>query len=295
MNKYTSIIEIIRNYKNTIFLIIILIITIFYYNLCQHKNYYRFKLITENNKYYNDKLKKFEHELSNYYPLGRDHFRIDHGLNYFSFFTRLGSVNYIMALNKGEIIASCCAILRQINGEKIWYLCDLKVHPNYRGNKMSIRMLLKYVYKLKHSRKVYGISMNNSKKNRMLNLANKNSLLKFKSDLILMIYSLNYDQMLKALPLIKFYLYPRASFISLRGKKDLILKSTQKPMRLLHLHNKNIGINPQKGYTHMFCCLKNSKLYNELNKINITTNISANIIHHGMDNYDWRFIETSDI
>ena len=68
-------------------------------------------------------------------------------------------------------------------------------------------------------------------------------------------------------------------------------------MKILHLQ---YGIEnkikyPKKNYIHMFCCLQNDPIYYELKSLNITTNITATIIHHGMDNCDWKFILTSDI
>ena len=48
------------------------------------------------------------------YPLGGDRFEIDHGKNYFAFFTRLGKLHYYVVLDGEKVIAVAAAILRQI-------------------------------------------------------------------------------------------------------------------------------------------------------------------------------------
>ena len=112
----------------------------------------------------------------------------------------------------------------------------------------------------------------------------------------LMIYSFDYDTLLKALPVIQKYRGP-ITFLSLRGIKDLVLKSTNKPMELLHLQwgNKPGFSTPMDGYTYMFCCINTDIIYHELFSKRITTDISATIIHTNMNDYDWTFIMTSDI
>ena len=97
-----------------------------------------------------------------------------------------------------------------------------------------------------------------------------------------------------------------AYFISLYGVKDIILKSTHKPMKLLHLNFiKNINntksenmYTPRKGYMHMFCFHENDHIVNYLKEIGIHTDTTASLIHCNMDNVkpcDWDFIQTSEI
>ena len=109
-----------------------------------------------------------------------------------------------------------------------------------------------------------------------------------------MIYSVDYNTIKKTLPIIKKY-KGSVNFLSLKGKKDLILKSTNIPINLLHLQYGNGNQEPIPVYTYMFCCLKKSHLYHELKLNNIKTDITADIIHYNMNNYNWDFILTSDI
>lgn len=46
------------------------------------------------------------------YPLGGDRFEIDHGEDYFAFFTRLGQLYYYVVLDGDRGVAVAAAILR---------------------------------------------------------------------------------------------------------------------------------------------------------------------------------------
>lgn len=261
-------------------------------------------------KKYHNKIIKFENELSNWYPLGNDFFKINHGRNYYAFFDRLGKSIYMTCVNDDNIVGIGCSVLRNIplnyNSRKltnVFYLCDLKIHPKFRGLHLPFKMLLKGIKYYNITDKAYGITMDNKKKiNKVVKLA-KNIPIKFKIAGKLMIYSLNFDDICKALPII-IRNRGQVYFKSLVGIKNLILKSTNNPMNLLHIQynkiypynlNENVTTNPIKNFTHMFCCPKNDIMYSELLNIGIITDITATIIHYNMDNSDWRFIMTSDI
>ena len=70
------------------------------------------------------------------YPYGADFFRLNHGANYFAFFERMGEPLFHIALDENRVIACAAGILRTlvIGNEtiKAWYLCDLKIHPEFR-------------------------------------------------------------------------------------------------------------------------------------------------------------------
>lgn len=261
---------------------------------------------------YNDKMKEFEKELNNWYPLGNDSFKIDHGKKYFEFFKRLGEVNYQICLDQNNnIIAGGCGVLRKVlinekhNGlTKVWYLCDLKVHPDHRGKHLPLKMakktaLTSYI----KSQKGYAISMNPTGK-RILKLAQNFKFIGLNFDIKsagnLLIYSLNYDQMLQVHNELKM-MWGTISYLSMNGIKDLILKSNNQPMKILHVQHgydcemiNSLNI-PIEGYIYMLCCHENDQLVNILKSYNITTEVTATIIHYNMDDSDWRFILTNDI
>lgn len=256
---------------------------------------------------YHDKIKKFEKKMQHKYPLGNDYFTINHGKDYYKFFNRIGELNMqICTDNDNNVIATGSGVLQNVNNSKVWYICDLKVDKKYRGNHISTKMLINTIVpSILKSNKCYGISMNNKiNKNNIVNLARKINILNFTTAGSIYIYSLNYDEMKLAQPIIEKY-FGSINYISLLGIKDLVLESTNKPLKLLHVNhnthntynnikNKKI-IKPAKDYTHMFCCHETNPMIRQLKKINITTDITASIIHHNMDNYDWNFIQTSEI
>lgn len=249
---------------------------------------------------YHGGVKQFERKLSNWYPLGDDQFRIDHGQNYFAFFERLGEMNFGVCTVKNKVVGTACAVRRQINKDIVWYLCDLKIDKEHRGLRMPYKMLTTLGPKVGLKGKIYGVSMNSGQDNRVLKLAKNIPIINFKSNGNLLIFSLDYDSMVKAVPTIIRY-RGNISFITLSGIKDLILKSTMKPKKICHIQWAPCGqfvgcaCEPQKDHDHMFCCPENDPMAHDLNSNGITTDITATIISANMGGCDWRFILTSDI
>lgn len=95
---------------------------------------------------YSKKLQIFEKEFI--YPLGDKSFSIVHGCapgyDYFSFFEQLGEVFCFVLEDNDKVIGMVCAVLRKIDGNNIWYLCDFKISPSYRGKKLYKQLMWKY-------------------------------------------------------------------------------------------------------------------------------------------------------
>lgn len=250
---------------------------------------------------YNNRLRDFEHDFQ--YPLGKDSFFIDHGINYFEFFDSLGTPYIYIAEEEGEIKAVAIIVLRNIdiydNGvkESIWYICDLKIHPSYRG-KFFIQHFIEVVYKkYGHlSSKIYGISMNSAQgENKLIKLASRLANL----DLILSgelnFYLLNKNQ----LNLVKQMLidkYNTINFVSLREKKDLILTSTNKALKMVHFSPKKTKeeLFTNDIYNYMFCFPTNEDINFQFSKLEFTPIATASIISN-IKNCNWNFILTSEI
>lgn len=88
------------------------------------------------------------------YPIGdgADRFFIDHGADYHPFFSRLGEAHFVIALDddrrdRGDepVIGALAGVLRRADrgGRSIpsVYLCDLKLHADYRGRGVVPRLL----------------------------------------------------------------------------------------------------------------------------------------------------------
>ena len=269
---------------------------------------------------FNKKLKDFERAMAQWYPLGIDSFKIDHGPDYCLFFRRLGGERFVVSQKNNKIVGTLCAIERRImmgkNSQKgFWYLCDLKVDPRYRRQGIASDMLLKMSKIIRTTDGIYAISMNNGKKNTLFYLLEKMSKnfyntkmsKDFYNTIDLFIYSLDFKTMIRILPIIHKY---RGDiwFVNMQKLKDLRLKSTNSSMKLLHMQWENnclydLEANtktpkisyPQENFTHMFCCPKNDPLHKALTLHGIETSIGATILSHNMKGYDWSFIQTCDI
>lgn len=241
------------------------------------------------------------------YPLGEDFFQLDHGSNYFAFFDRLGEVNYYAALDGDRVAAVGAGVLRQIpycQGETCspaWYLCDLKVHPNYQRQHLSLRLLRHAIddnfLQCSHG---YSISMNPGDRspNRWVRVLEKFAPVTFNCTTTLRIYSLDAEDMRLLEPLLVEH-RGTISYLSLQGVKDLILQTNRQPLPLLHVQwgtTAQKGVkNPLPGYAHMFCVPENDDLAKVLAARSIHPSATASVVSHDMDRSDWRFILTSDI
>ncbi len=91
----------------------------------------------------------------------------------------------------------------------------------------------------------------------------------------------------------------RLSYLSHAARKDLILKSTQAPLPLLHVQFgpcAELGYDhPQAGFTHMFCAVESDPLNVELKQLGYQLSAVATLLHYNLRNFDWSFILTSDL
>lgn len=200
------------------------------------------------------------------YPLGDDFFRLDHGSDYFAFFDRLGEVNYYAAVEGERVAGVGAGVLRQIpyrQGGAVrpaWYLCDLKVHPNYQRQQLSLRLLHYALYpNILRCSQGYAISMNpgNGSPNRFVRILERFAPVKFCCATLLGIYSLDAEIMCLLKPLIVEH-RGDISYLSLRGVKDLRLQSSGQILPLLHVQwgataQPNIP-EPLPGHTHTADC-----------------------------------------
>lgn len=240
------------------------------------------------------------------YPLGNDFFQIDHGDDYFSFFDRLGEVNYYLALDGDRVAAVGAGVLRhvpdQLAGEtrSAWYLCDLKVHPDYQRQHLSLR-ILRYALQGNQQRcdRGYIISMNpDGTENQLVKVLQRFAPVPFVASTQLNLYSLTAEQIEAIAPLLTQH-RGTFSYQSLKGIKDLRLQSNGQVLPLLHVQwgaTATSGIpSPLPGYAHMFCTPADDALAQALSNRSLLPTATATVVSHNMNENDWCFILTSDI
>eukprot|EP01130_Rhizamoeba_saxonica_P017929 TRINITY_DN8831_c0_g1_i1.p1 TRINITY_DN8831_c0_g1~~TRINITY_DN8831_c0_g1_i1.p1 ORF type:complete len:260 (+),score=30.75 TRINITY_DN8831_c0_g1_i1:769-1548(+) len=258
-------------------------------------------------------------DISASYPLGDDRFSIDHGSFYFNFFQRLGDLVYLVVVHKTtkDVIAVAAGVIRHLPEKdgcykKVWYICDLKVKQEYRGNWICLRMLVASFWRgLSETSCGYAITMNsgidteNAKDtNLLVQLSKRVNLISVDLSTILLLWSLNYEEINNILPLLHMH-RGRIAYYSLTGIKDIVLQSTNQPMSLYHVQfgpmgvfdQKDMGIfshNPVEGAVHMFCCPSDDFLVEELFNLGLEPSASASVLSRGID-MDWKYVLTSDI
>ena len=254
---------------------------------------------------FQERLERFDRHWT--YPYGDDRFRLDHGPSYYAFFDRLGEVSAQAWVEGDEIVGVGVAVLRNVpfrRGEarrRTWYLCDAKVHPEHRGQKLSFRAAAqKFVMHYFRAPRAYGISMNpgDGSENGVVRHALRFRLARLEVAGTLVFFSLDEDAMRRIAPLVEKHRGPLA-YLSLEGKKDLVMQSTGQRLPLLHVQFgpcAEPGLSePAPGHTHMFCALERDALSLAVQAEGVRPSASATILAHRMRDCDWQFVLTSDI
>jgi len=254
-------------------------------------------------KKYNNQLLEFEQNFI--YPFGHHSFVISHGYNYFKFFDSLGKPYILAITDKDRIVGVAVFILRNIDiyssgkSELVWYICDLKIHPDYRG-KFIIRDIFNFAVKKYGaiSPKIYGISMNSMpiNNNRLINLANRIPIIDLSFQSTLFFYLMRKTQFDQISQTVKLY-HNELGYFSNIGVKDLVMTSSAKPMPLIHVgpfnKSNNVPSSTSDDY-FMFCIPSFSLLIEKLELVETKPVAKASIISNITDS-NWNFILSSEI
>jgi hypothetical protein len=263
-------------------------------------------------------LKQFESSFS--YPFSAtEQFTIEHGHNgdYFAFFKRLGEPSYFIATNtqdKNTIAAACCCILRKVPTRigtdlPAWYLCDLKVAPEYQGQHLPVYIAQKIgLWRFLQCPRGYGICMNPVYgEPKAARIFKKHGPIKGLQTQTLNLYTLTAAQVRQYLPALKASLVKHGymqqeqylSCVSTTGAKDYIIFDTNtkssRSWELLHLRPSTQYLLPQEHATHMICAVDNTTLDGDFKKLLGKPSSTAQIVSYGMDDIDFNFITSDQI
>ncbi len=218
--------------------------------------------------HYQGGLEKLEKSIL--YPMGDEYFYIDHGKYYADFFKRIGQVTSVIGVKGTLVVASLTGIYINEQGEKYWYFCDLKVHPGFRGEKLSQRLFRHFLPSIvKKSLRGYSISMNPSfGENKVLSTFEKLSRLsKFKFFQIknlghLNFYLLSFAEVEIHQEKISEF-FGNFHFVNIEKLKSLRLLSSGQNIKMLHAQFKDLEgsdnendneylVGPHQDYGHLF-------------------------------------------
>jgi hypothetical protein len=240
------------------------------------------------------------------YPIGEDFFEIDHGADYFAFFRRLGEVSPFVVMDDEAVVGLGIGIIRQLSKDAdstpvpAWYVCDLKIHPDYRGRRLPWRMFLhSFPRKYPVCGRGYGISMNPpGRENPVVRMLQRFSLAPLSVGCQLWLYSLSAEEMRTNAERLRAHRGP-IRYLSLGGVKDIVLESSGQPMPLLHLQFGPCAAGgiaePQEGCVHMFCTPAEDELAQAMTDAGVEPSATATLVEHRMGEWDWRFVLTSEI
>ena len=263
-------------------------------------------LTPETKSLYLEQILDLEREAT--YPYGDSFFKIDHGTDYFAFFERLGTLYYYVLVDKGTVAGVVATVLinlpPHLGLKKIWYYCDLKIHPDYRGRRLPIKMAYQvYLRNFLRSWNGFSISMNpasGSHQNRISKLSKWLKWIPIRSDMQLCLFSLDKISMQKALPVLERH-RGEVRFLSLEGTKDLILTQDHTRIPILHAQFGELGEKkacvrePKVDHIHMFCAQAEDPLVSELGNMQLFPSSTITLLNHGKQLQSWDWILTSNL
>ncbi|MFN3242790.1 MAG: hypothetical protein ACE37K_14910 [Planctomycetota bacterium] len=243
-----------------------------------------------------DDLRTFEERFE--YPLGDDHFHIDHGEDYLAFFRRLGEPAPFLATVARRVVGVLVAVRRRVGRREGWYLCDLKVDPVYARYRAATRLLTSWARAhLQDGEPVFGVSMNPARGDNRLVRAMRRWRADELSHAPIVLYSLSHEQWLDRADEITAALGPIGWFDP-HGVKDIVLRSSGAPMPLLHAQHgpfARANAEARAGAVHMFCLPADDVLVERMRQRGLRPDATATIVHRDADGANWRHLLSSDI
>lgn len=260
------------------------------------------KITSDNKHLYNEKLMRFEKLFS--YELGHIKHVVDHGEDYYAFFEDMGELVSYIAVDGEEIAALAVGVLREVyllkdeNPKKVWYIADLKVAPNYRGQRLTHMLIRRaYIDNFAKAQKIYALSINkiDNQSNHVTQFAPRLPLLPLKVSSTLFLYLCTYEEMRVVEPILNKNL-GLTGYVNIMDKKKLV--TSDGPIPILHAYydmNQKVIGTPQENFMHMFCIPEENALTNKIQTLGIHPIATAAALYYGGGSCDWKFIISSEI
>jgi hypothetical protein len=262
-------------------------------------NFKFFRITRDNIHQWQQQLEQLERAFS--YPLGSDSFTIDHGSDYLRFFERVGRAHIFACAHQDRLAAVGAGVISHRLGA--WYLCDVKVHPDFRGNRLPLKLFRRYFLGcyLK-SQRGYALTMEDQggRTNPITKIMESLPWTPLKRGCRILFFYEDLERTLSAIKIMQAT-RPGIRFSTLQGIKDLVLKSSGQPIKLLHMEwgkdtDQNIHLRePQQGSLHMWAIQDDSPLIAQLAGENIMPQASGHIFHHRLQSVDWNMLRTSEL
>jgi hypothetical protein len=266
------------------------------------------KLTRRNEVEFGEKVRALESAAV--YPLGNDSFRLDHGADYFAFFRRLGELRAYALEIDGRIACVASGVLRrmrQADGRtpNVWYLCDLKVDPEFRGHHLPARLFGRVLplHYLQCAR-AFAVTMDpgDGSSNRVVSILEQFPWLPLQPVAHLLFYVWSESELSDMAKLLAVEL-GAWRLRSLAGIKDLILESTRQPWPLYHIEGSQC-FNAKGGKTvahavtgaaHMLCVPRGGRLAMRLDANGCRSAATATVVAHRMKDVLWESLASSEI
>ena len=241
------------------------------------------------------------------FPINHQHFYFDNGDDYFSWFRTMGQLHYFVALDGEEVVAVAAQITRQLvnsAGEKtepFWYLCDLKVHPDYRGLGIPEKIFTnRFPHHYFRCPRGYAVTIDpiDQSENAIVRMLQNFPMIPFSVATKLGVIMLDTELMEEVDPILRRHRGP-ISYSSAAGIRDIVPESGGEPLPVLHAQ---FGPCAQPGYkdpvdahAHMFCAPLDDALIKDLAIRGIRPVTTITVVHHRLDSWKWQFILTNEI
>ncbi len=240
------------------------------------------------------------------FPFGQDRFRMQLGSRPLAHLEHLGTPYHYTVEDQQRLLAIASISLRklprsaQARPQKVWYCARIKIHPDADRVAVAVQLGLKALpRRYLQCRQGYGITVCRPDRpaGRVQGLFAKLPFLPVGRGPRLQVFGLDAAAMRAFEPRLR-RLRGSLEYLSLAGRKDLVLESSGQPAPLLHAQFGPCAVpgraEPREGFLHLFCAPEQDPLAEAARDAGHAPLVEAELFHHRMSGWDWSFVLSSD-